>query len=84
MVVQGFRNVYVSTAYIVAMLFLGLHLSHASSSIFQTLGLSTNTSRRTLHRVGVGVALIIMLGNISIPLAISLGLIGLPLEGVTP
>ena len=45
MVVLGFQNIYVSAAYIVAMLFLGLHLSHAASSIFQTLGVASTSNR---------------------------------------
>jgi succinate dehydrogenase / fumarate reductase cytochrome b subunit len=78
MVVTGFQNVYVSIAYIVAMGFLGLHLSHACSSIFQTLGLASSRTRTSLHRAGVVVAVAIMLGNISIPVAVLSGLIGLP------
>lgn len=84
MVVLGFQNVYVSAAYIVAMLFLGLHLSHATSSIFQTLGLASKRSRELLHRGGVVVALSIMLGNVSIPVAVLSGLIGLPNDGGAP
>src|SRR3954447_951035 len=38
MTVYGFRNVAVSIAYIVAQLFLGLHLSHGVSSTFQSMG----------------------------------------------
>ena len=84
MVVVGFQNVYVSAAYVIAMLFLGLHLSHASSSIFQTLGLVSNRSRTLLHRAGMVVAVTIMLGNISIPVAVLSGFIGLPTDGGSP
>ncbi len=84
MVVLSFQNAYVSTAYIVAMLFLGLHLCHASSSIFQTLGIVKGSSRQLFHRIGVGIALIIVIGNISIPLAVLLGIVGLPIEVVRP
>ena len=38
--VVGFRNVWVSLFYILAMLALGLHLYHGVWSMFQTLGLS--------------------------------------------
>lgn len=84
MVVMGFQNIYVAAAYIAAMLFLGLHLSHAASSIFQTLGLTSTRNRPLLHRAGIGLAMLIMLGNISIPVSVLLGLLGLPNEGVTP
>ena len=50
MVMLGFRNVYVSLAYIAAMFFLGLHLSHASSSIFQTLGISADESSTAVQK----------------------------------
>ena len=84
MVVVGLQNVYVSAAYIIAMLFLGLHLSHASSSIFQTLGLVTDRYRISLQRAGMAVAVTIMLGNISIPVAVLSGFIGLPVDGGSP
>ena len=78
MVIFGFQNVYVSFAYLVAMLFLGLHLSHATASIFQTLGLTYRSNRRLLQRIGTAVATIIMLGNMSIPVSVLTGIIGLP------
>ncbi len=81
MVVLSFRNIYVSGAYIIAMLFLGLHLSHATSSIFQTFGLTGNASRGWYQKLGWAVAAILMIGNISIPVAVLTGMLGLP-EGV--
>ncbi len=84
MVIYGFRNVYVSAGYLVAMIFLGLHLSHASWSIFQTFGLANQSSRRLLQRAGLALAALIMLGNMSIPISVMLGLVGLPLEGASP
>jgi len=83
-VVVGFQNEYVSSAYVIAMLFLGLHLSHASSSIFQTLGLVSDRWRTLLHRAGFVVAVTIMVGNISIPMAVLTGFIGLPVDGGGP
>ena len=83
MVVLSFQNVFVSGAYIVAMVFLGLHLSHAIPSMLQTLGLVSGNSRVWVKRAGMTLAGILMLGNISIPVAILLGAIGLP-EGVSP
>ena len=84
MVVSSFQNVYVSAAYIFAMLVLGLHLSHGTSSVFQTFGITTDRSRVMIHRVGVIVAATIMLGNISIPVAVLLGFLGLPADGGSP
>lgn len=83
MVVLSFQNVLISGAYIVAMLFLGLHLSHAISSMIQTLGFVSGESRAWIERIGIAMAGVLMVGNISIPLSVLLGLVGLP-EGVTP
>jgi len=84
MVVLSFQNHYVSLAYVVAMLFLGLHLSHATSSMLQTLGLNSDSWRGRLHKIGLVVAAALMFGNISIPVCVLLGLIGLPGESVGP
>ncbi len=78
MVVLSFQNVFVSGAYIVAMLFLGLHLSHAISSMAQTLGFVSGESRVWIERIGFVTAGVLMLGNISIPISVLLGLVGLP------
>ncbi len=83
MVVYGFQNVYVSASYLLAMAFLGLHLSHATSSIFQTLGLVDHRWRKFLFRAGIVLAATIMLGNMSIPISVMLGIIGLPIDGVS-
>ena len=83
MVVMSFRNVWVSLAYILAMLFLGLHLSHAVGSMIQTAGWVSGKSRVWINRVGMTIAAALMVGNISIPVSVLLGVIGLP-EGVTP
>ena len=84
MVVSSFRNVFVSAAYIVAMIFLGLHLSHAISSMIQTIGLVSGEARKRVEQAGITIACVLMIGNISIPVSVLLGLIGLPAEGVSP
>jgi succinate dehydrogenase / fumarate reductase cytochrome b subunit len=84
MVVLSFQNVYVSAAYIIAMIFLAMHLSHASSSIFQTLGATGSTTRKHLYLAGQTLAIVILLGNASIPVAVMLGLLDLPGDGATP
>jgi len=47
--VTGFQSVPVSIAYIVAMIFLGLHLRHGVWSMFQTLGVSHPRYIRWAH-----------------------------------
>ncbi len=78
MVVLGFQNIFISATYIVAIAFLGLHLSHATSSIFQTLGLGGPLRRRLIHRAGLGIAAAIVVGNCSVPLAVLFGFVTLP------
>jgi succinate dehydrogenase / fumarate reductase cytochrome b subunit len=74
-VVAGFRSVSVSLFYIVAMVLLGLHLRHGVWSMFQTLGVSHPRYIRMAH-VGAWVfATIIVIGNISFPIAILAGIV---------
>jgi len=72
MVVTGFRSLPVSLVYILAQVLLGLHLSHGASAMFQTLGLTTPGHRSWLFRVGPIGAAVIVIGNISMPIAILL------------
>jgi succinate dehydrogenase / fumarate reductase cytochrome b subunit len=82
MVILGFQNIYVSAAYIIAMLLLGYHLSHGIASVFQTIGWNTPRSRPFFERLAFVVATIIVVGNISMPVSILLGLIKLPGGGI--
>ncbi len=75
MVILGFRQPLVSLSYIVAMGLLGLHLGHGVASLFQTAGFSGRNWRATFEGLGRLVAVVVVLGNISIPLACLFGLI---------
>jgi len=46
------------------------HLSHGFSSLFQTLGLVTNKTWPLFQKAGQAFALLILIGNCSIPVAI--------------
>ncbi len=75
-VVAGFRSPVVAGFYVVSMLALGLHLYHGLYSMLQSVGVnhpSLNPLRRPL---AAAVALAIVAGNISFPLAITAGLVG--------
>jgi len=75
MMVYGFQNVYVSIFYVVGLFLLTLHLTHGSSSFFQSLGLN---DRRLTPRLALGgriFAWLLFAGYTSIPIAILLGLI---------
>ncbi len=78
MTVLGFQNVLVSLSYIAAMLLLGFHLSHGVSSLFQSLGLNHPRYNPIIQKIGPSAALVIVLGNISMPIAVLLGLVSLP------
>lgn len=78
MFVYGFQNVYVSTFYIIAMVLLGLHLEHGVSSMFQTLGINHPRINGLTQKLGPIFAVIVVLGNISMPIAVMTGVITLP------
>ena len=81
MLVLGFQQPLVSALYVIAMGFLGLHLYHGLASVFQTAGLRTLTWRDLIDGAGRLVALLVVLGNISIPLACLVGILK-PAQGV--
>ncbi len=73
MVIAGFSNPIISVSYIVAQVFLGLHLWHGGSSFLQHLGLNGRGYDVAVNRVGAAVGLVVVVGNCSIPLAILMG-----------
>ncbi|HTR44528.1 MAG TPA: succinate dehydrogenase cytochrome b subunit [Thermodesulfovibrionales bacterium] len=75
MVVSGFRNAFISSAYVFAMGMLGLHLSHSIQSLFQTLGLNSARTFPVLEKGGNVAALLLALGFVSIPIVIVMGLL---------
>jgi len=75
-VAQSLQRIPVTILYVVANIALGLHLSHGAWSIFQSLGINNpkyNQARRVFAR---SFAAIIVIGNISFPIAIQLGIVG--------
>lgn len=75
MVVLGFQNVAISLSYIIAMVFLSMHLAHGMSSWLQSLGLTHPKYRGFISKLGPVYGLVILIGNSSIPLAVLTGLI---------
>src|SRR5213594_717144 len=75
MVVYGFQNYYVSAFYVLGLFLLTLHLSHGSSSFFQSLGFNDKKLTPRLALGGRIFAWVLFLGYTSIPVAILLGLI---------
>jgi succinate dehydrogenase / fumarate reductase cytochrome b subunit len=70
MVITGFSWAPASIFYIIAMILLCSHLSHGVASITQTLGLGTHRTRPLFQVIGKVFALVVLVGNCSIPLAI--------------
>jgi succinate dehydrogenase / fumarate reductase cytochrome b subunit len=74
-VVTGFQVWPVSLFYIIAMIMLCYHLYHGLWSMFQSLGFSHPVYTPWLQRLAKVVAILIAVGNISIPVAILAGFI---------
>jgi succinate dehydrogenase / fumarate reductase cytochrome b subunit len=77
MMVLGFSHPLVSAFYILSMFLLCLHLSHGSSSFFQSLGLNNKKLTPQLARCGRVFAWLLFVGYSSIPAAVLLGWIKL-------
>jgi succinate dehydrogenase / fumarate reductase cytochrome b subunit len=75
MMVYGFQNIYVSIFYIVGLFLLTLHLTHGSSSFFQSLGLNNKKLTPRLALGGRIFAWLLFLGYTSIPVAVLLDFI---------
>ena len=74
-VVSGFQVWWVSLSYIVAISLLGLHLRHGLWSMFQTVGIHQPKYAAALKNAALVIALLIVLGYISIPISVLLGLV---------
>jgi succinate dehydrogenase / fumarate reductase cytochrome b subunit len=75
MIITAFRNPYVSVFYIISMGLLCLHLSHGVSSTFQSLGIRRRTTLVAFNRFAQISAIVIFIGNCSIPISILAGVV---------
>jgi succinate dehydrogenase / fumarate reductase cytochrome b subunit len=75
MMVYGFQNYFVSGFYILGLFLLALHLSHGSSSFFQSLGMNDKKLTPRLAFGGRVFAWLLFVGYISIPIAVLLGFV---------
>jgi succinate dehydrogenase / fumarate reductase cytochrome b subunit len=73
--VTGFRSIPVVAVYSLAMLALGLHLYHGTWSAFQTLGLDGPRINRWREPLALGVALVVVVVNLSFPVAVYTGIL---------
>lgn len=78
MVMAGFRNPWIVGTYVVAMLLLGVHLAHAAQSLLQTLGVRYEHGNHLVQNLSMAVVAGIILGNLTLPLSVFLGLLASP------
>ncbi len=74
--INGLKNPLVAGWYVVANLALGLHILHGAWSMFQSLGVTSPRFNQWRRNFALSLTALIVIGNISIPLAISTGLVG--------
>jgi succinate dehydrogenase / fumarate reductase cytochrome b subunit len=77
MMILGFHNYFVAAAYVIAMAFLSLHLTHGASSWAQSTGISNARLRTALGLAGHVLALVLFFGYISIPVCVYLNILKL-------
>jgi len=70
MVLAGFQHTWVSVFYIVAMFLLCGHLSHGFSSVFQSLGIRSESWRVKIDLAAKAYAWVIFLGFSIIPILV--------------
>jgi succinate dehydrogenase cytochrome b subunit len=74
-VIAGFTNPAISGFYILAMILLCMHLYHGLWSMFQSLGFSHPRYTPKLKTGSAVFAILIAIGNCSIPIAVMTGLL---------
>ena len=74
-VVSGFQVWYVSAWYIFSMVLLGMHIWHGAWSMFQSLGINHPRHTPILRKAAATLAIPIVLGYVSIPVSVLLGLV---------
>lgn len=74
-VVSSFQVPWVAAIYVIANAALTVHLAHGLSSVFQSLGLTDAALDRARHVVSIGLAVVVTLGFISLPVAVWAGII---------
>ena len=74
-VVAGFQVWWVSVWYILSVSLLGLHLRHGIWSMFQSVGFNHPRHTPILKGAAAVIAVVIVLGYISIPISVLLGIV---------
>jgi succinate dehydrogenase / fumarate reductase cytochrome b subunit len=66
---------YVTLFYTLAVVAVGFHVRHGVWSALQTFGRSSAATQKTLQSVALGVALVLVVGFLSVPFAVLTGLV---------
>ncbi|TDC78876.1 succinate dehydrogenase cytochrome b subunit [Streptomyces hainanensis] len=74
-IVAAFHTWYGNTIYIVAMLAVGLHIRHGFYGAAQTLGAGGRTRDRLLKATANGLALLLTVGFLSVPVGVMTGIV---------
>jgi len=75
-VVASFERTPMAVFYIAANLLLGLHLFHGAWSLFQSIGWNNPRFNRWRRSFAAGFAGVVVLGNVSFPVAVMAGIVG--------
>ena len=75
-VVHSFERTPVALFYVVANILLGIHLFHGAWSIFQSLGWNSPRFNNWRRAFATGFAAVVVLGNVSFPIAVMAGVVG--------
>jgi succinate dehydrogenase / fumarate reductase cytochrome b subunit len=73
--VASFERPVVAAFYVLANLLLGIHLFHGVWSMFQSLGANNPRFNLWRRRLAQGIAALIVVGNVSFPLAVTFGVL---------
>lgn len=68
---NSFLQPWHSGLYILAMIILGLHLSHGIQSLFQTMGIAHDRYTPMIKKIGMALAILLAAGFISIPIFVN-------------
>jgi succinate dehydrogenase / fumarate reductase cytochrome b subunit len=68
----------VAIFYIVANVLLGIHLFHGTWSLFQSMGWNNPRFNRWRRALAAGVATVVVVGNVSFPIAVLVGIVEHP------
>jgi succinate dehydrogenase / fumarate reductase cytochrome b subunit len=74
-IVRSLGRVWVSAIYIVANIALGIHLFHGAWSLFQSLGWNNPRFNKWRRGIAVGIATLIVVINVSVPIAVLAGIV---------